>query len=56
MQTEKEDNDFIPDDVEINIRYKELYLNLKNQGYVGVSKIVYCTEKITRLLIRCGVL
>jgi len=56
MEKEKENNDFIPDDVDINIRYKELYLNLKNQGYVGASKIVYCTEKITRLLIKCNVL
>ena len=49
-------NDFIPDDVDINIGYKELYLNLKEQGYSGASKIAKCSELMTGVLIKLKVL
>jgi len=56
LRKKVKDNDFIPDDVDINIRYKELCLNLKEQGYWGASKIAKCSELMTRVLIKLKVL
>jgi len=48
--------DFIPNDVKIEIVYEELYLNLKHQGYVGASRIAYCSKFLTKILIKWGIL
>ena len=56
MNNKESNNDFIPDDVDIEIVYKELCLNLEHQGYYGASEIARISELMTRLLIKGGIL
>ena len=48
--------DFIADDIEIDIAMKELTLNLENQGYLFASKISKHLENITIILIKLNLI